>query len=914
MCGNYRRRAGLISCSFLSNISMLWLVYGRVCVTLETERKTAQKELKNKKIRGITLLIVLSVVFTLIVFREVDEISFRYDMESRIMGMESVSDSIDEELWLGETIGNDLYDYKASLRGIEETFNSKLLVFAEAPDGSGHHRVMYSSEDLPEYQTAEEYGIDENMLANARTIEEMDAETLARDSDGIVVGITPYIVILQKKTDSAVGESLIYAYFIPVVKMGLMMSEQTIVISLVFLMIAIMLFVWIYSTYKLIYEHSLNEEQREALGIRKMIRRLLNGVAVGGIVILFVTVLFMSLSRLFTIYHQVDDSFSTLSRRLSESRIQSEHLIDLSKKTCENYAAEIAAELTVSPQKATAAYLQGKCDDFGAEYIMLFDENGNETVSNSGYVGISLGTDPASSTYDFRRLLNGVPSITHGLMTDELTGFSGVMIGVRMGEPEATGHYGALLMAVPEDMIYIDTDMDAGYIMSSIVYDGMEAFSVDPDSRMILASSDPSLAGKSVTALGLEEKALNSGYRDSFEFNGKHYYGECAEMDGVLYYYAAEESEIGKHIIGYALGTVATYFMMIMVLVLYMMHGYGSFFEYWSGIGEELKSVNTIRDESGRDKISIDPSVRWRTNTSDYGVLAPIHEAYHALNISLVVCLLGLGLLYLTDTSDVISPMISYVLRGTWSKGWNLFSFTNILILGSEIFVIATVLNFIITLSINILGTKGATIGRLLLSLVKYASVIFFIYLMLLNLGFNPNALLASLGLISFAVSLGAQDLIKDIMAGLSSVFEGEYQVGDIIEVGGFRGKVLEIGVRTTKLEGRGGNILILSNSRVSNIVNMTRMNSWYPLELRVASDDSFTEVEELLRKELPGIGESIPEIITGPFYKGITGMSGNILTISIIAECNEADYHQVQRSLNSAIREMLDRNGVKLM
>ncbi len=42
---------------------------------------------------------------------------------------------------------------------------------------------------------------------------------------------------------------------------------------------------------------------------------------------------------------------------------------------------------------------------------------------------------------------------------------------------------------------------------------------------------------------------------------------------------------------------------------------------------------------------------------------------------------------------------------------------------------------------------------------------------------------------------------------GLSIVFEGEYQVGDIIEVGGYRGEVLEIGVRTTKLEGRGGNI-----------------------------------------------------------------------------------------------------------
>ena len=138
----------------------------------------------------------------------------------------------------------------------------------------------------------------------------------------------------------------------------------------------------------------------------------------------------------------------------------------------------------------------------------------------------------------------------------------------------------------------------------------------------------------------------------------------------------------------------------------------------------------------------------------------------------------------------------------------------------------------------------------------------------------------------SFAVSLGAKDLITDIIAGLSIVFEGEYQVGDIIDVGGYRGEVLEIGVRTTKLEGRGGNIKIISNRDIKNVINMTRMNSWYPLEVSISADQPIDMVEALLREQLPLIGDTIPEILSGPYYKGVISIGKGIVTLSIIAEC----------------------------
>lgn len=211
------------------------------------------------------------------------------------------------------------------------------------------------------------------------------------------------------------------------------------------------------------------------------------------------------------------------------------------------------------------------------------------------------------------------------------------------------------------------------------------------------------------------------------------------------------------------------------------------------------------------------------------------------------------------------------------------------------------------------IGTKGETIGRLLLDFVGYVSFILFLYYALSYLGVNTGALVASIGILSFGLTLGAQDLVRDILAGLSIVMDGEFQVGDIIEINGFRGTVLEVGVRTTKIEGRGGNILIVGNRDLKNVINKTRKNSWYAMEINIAETEELSRVEALLREKLPEIGRNIPEIISGPFYKGVIKIGGGKIALSIIAECEEENYYHVQRQLNGTIALPLEKNQISM-
>jgi small conductance mechanosensitive channel len=171
--------------------------------------------------------------------------------------------------------------------------------------------------------------------------------------------------------------------------------------------------------------------------------------------------------------------------------------------------------------------------------------------------------------------------------------------------------------------------------------------------------------------------------------------------------------------------------------------------------------------------------------------------------------------------------------------------------------------------------------------------------------------------LLTFAISLGAKDLVTDILAGISIIFEGNFQVGDIIEINGYWGRVLEIGVRTTKLEGLGGNIKIIGNRDINNVVNKTRKNSWYAAEFSVPFEQ-IKEMEAMLLKGLPEIGKKIPEIVSGPHYKGIESFAfsagKSVVKIQIIAECSEHDYRYVKHELNHALAMLFDENNIPIM
>ena len=247
--------------------------------------------------------------------------------------------------------------------------------------------------------------------------------------------------------------------------------------------------------------------------------------------------------------------------------------------------------------------------------------------------------------------------------------------------------------------------------------------------------------------------------------------------------------------------------------------------------------------------------------------------------------------------------VMNYVMAGKWNKGFNIFALTSIILLLFALILGMMFVRFVAATLGRMLNSRGQTICRLVANLINYLAILVFIYYALSYLGVDTNAILASVGVIGIGVSMGARDLIADIFAGVSMIFEGEYQVGDIVDIDGYRGMVQEVGVRSTRLIGRGGNIKVIGNKDIKSVTNLTKLNSWVPVTIKVDVNYPLRDAEEILDETLPRIGQQCPEIISGPYYKGVLSVEMGFAVLSIIAECSEEDYHKVERTM---IREVL--------
>lgn len=94
--------------------------------------------------------------------------------------------------------------------------------------------------------------------------------------------------------------------------------------------------------------------------------------------------------------------------------------------------------------------------------------------------------------------------------------------------------------------------------------------------------------------------------------------------------------------------------------------------------------------------------------------------------------------------------------------------------------------------------------------------------------GADVRTVVAGIGVLALIIGFGAESLIADMITGMFAIMDNQYNVGDIIEVNGFRGTVSDIGIRTTSLTDAGGNVLIINNSNMKNILGQHRIMTRY--------------------------------------------------------------------------------------
>lgn len=208
---------------------------------------------------------------------------------------------------------------------------------------------------------------------------------------------------------------------------------------------------------------------------------------------------------------------------------------------------------------------------------------------------------------------------------------------------------------------------------------------------------------------------------------------------------------------------------------------------------------------------------------------------------------------------------------------------------------------------------RARTILTLLNSLLRYAAALVILCWGLSILGVDVSVIVASVGVVTLVVGFGVESLIADVVTGTFILFENQYNVGDIVEVGGFRGTVKSIGIRTTSIEDAGGNVKIINNSEMKNILNRSDHTSRAVCDIDIPYETDLEALEERIPALLEEIYRQNAGILKSvPAYLGVEKLGASSVVLRFVAEVAEKDLFAAGRVLNRSLWLGLRRLGVE--
>lgn len=206
---------------------------------------------------------------------------------------------------------------------------------------------------------------------------------------------------------------------------------------------------------------------------------------------------------------------------------------------------------------------------------------------------------------------------------------------------------------------------------------------------------------------------------------------------------------------------------------------------------------------------------------------------------------------------------------------------------------------------------RKGTIINLLRSVVKYIVLIFIVLGILKLYGVDTTSIIASLGVFAAVIGLAFQDILKDLLAGISIIFDNKYAVGDVVEINGFKGTVIELGLRTTKIKAFSGEIKCIGNSSFSEVTNYNMANADLFLKLNVAYDTDINKLE----KVLDGLKEDIMEIENVLDYQllGLDEFSDSSIVYMVDISCKAMTTLGIKRKVLRLVKDAFDKEGISI-
>ena len=214
------------------------------------------------------------------------------------------------------------------------------------------------------------------------------------------------------------------------------------------------------------------------------------------------------------------------------------------------------------------------------------------------------------------------------------------------------------------------------------------------------------------------------------------------------------------------------------------------------------------------------------------------------------------------------------------------------------------------------LARRVQTISSALTTVTAIVVSVAAIFMILAEVGINVTPLLATAGVAGLAIGLGAQGLIKDMIAGIFILTEDQYNKGDVVKIAGISGLVEEVNLRRTILRDLDGIVHSIPNGEITTASNYSKEYSRLHIDVPVAYGEDLDRCIGVINRvgqEMASDPEWSQKIRSAPKSLGVNKFGDSGIDIKVLGDTKSLMKWEVEREFRLRIKKAFDQEGIEI-
>ncbi|MEX2445038.1 MAG: mechanosensitive ion channel family protein [Alkalispirochaeta sp.] len=214
------------------------------------------------------------------------------------------------------------------------------------------------------------------------------------------------------------------------------------------------------------------------------------------------------------------------------------------------------------------------------------------------------------------------------------------------------------------------------------------------------------------------------------------------------------------------------------------------------------------------------------------------------------------------------------------------------------------------------LDKRVQTLSGILSAAVRAVVWLVIVMMILRRLGIDVAPIIAGAGIIGLAVGFGAQELVRDFIAGFFILLENQIRAGDVAIVNGTGGLVEHVGLRTVILRDLSGTVHVIQNGKIDSLSNMTKDWSAMVFDVGVAYKEDTDQVVAVMQRVAADLqtDETLGPDINEPLeVMGVDAFGDSAVVIKARLKTKPIRQWAVGREYRRRLKYAFDEAGIEI-